>query len=72
MGEWKRKAIECLPELETEFNQEHLSIYSVFFELLPATREAHRDNDAEKLKNTMLLQSGASGRKIRNYGMLQQ
>ena len=50
MSVWRRKAIECLPECKKEFEQSDANIYSVFFELLPATHEAHKNKETEKLK----------------------
>jgi hypothetical protein len=49
MSVWKRKAIECLPDLKKEFEQPDVSIYNVFIEMLPAVVKAHRENDAIKL-----------------------
>ncbi len=50
MSVWRRKAIACLPDFIKEFEKPDANIYSVFFELLPATRDAHCKNDREKLK----------------------
>lgn len=50
MSAWRKKAIECLPELRAEFEKPDTGIYQVFFELLPATREAHKKNDTDSLK----------------------
>ncbi|MEM8967783.1 MAG: hypothetical protein AAGE93_15290 [Bacteroidota bacterium] len=50
MSVWRRKAIECLPEQRVFFEQPDTTIYQVFFELLPATLEAHRQNNTETLK----------------------
>ncbi|CAN5830849.1 hypothetical protein BH10BAC2_BH10BAC2_21690 [soil metagenome] len=50
MSTWRRKAIDCLPELRNEFEDKEISIYTVFTELLPATVEAHKTNNTEQLK----------------------
>jgi hypothetical protein len=50
MSVWRQKAIECLPELKKDFERPDTTIYTVFFELLPATREAHKNKDNEKLQ----------------------
>jgi oligoendopeptidase F len=49
MSTWRKKAIECLPECQGEFEDPSASIYGVFIELLPATVAAHRVNDLVKL-----------------------
>ena len=46
-----RKAIACLPGLRREIEANDFSIYDFFRELLPATIEAHRANDAASLKD---------------------
>ncbi len=45
------KAIQCAPELKKEFEQPDLNLYTVFMELLPLLRQAHINNDNERLKN---------------------
>ena len=50
MSVWRRKAIECLPELRKEFEHPDMTIYSAFTEILVATRQAHIKNDISKLK----------------------
>lgn len=49
MSVWRRKAIECLPNLKREFERQETSIYSVFFEMLPALVEAHKGKDTLKI-----------------------
>jgi hypothetical protein len=49
MSAWRKKAIECLPNLQKEFEQPDTSIYTVFFEMLPAAVEAHKQNNTEQL-----------------------
>lgn len=49
MSVWRRKAIECLPDLKREFERQDTSIYSVFFEMLPALVAAHKANDNLKI-----------------------
>ena len=50
MSTWRQKAIDCLPELRKEFEKPETSIYDVFFEILPATIEAHKNKDISRLK----------------------
>ena len=38
MSVWRRKAIQCAPELKKEFEQPDLNLYTVFIELLPLLR----------------------------------
>lgn len=49
MSVWRRKALACMPEERIEFEQKQTSIYQVFFSLLHATVEAHKQNDRLKL-----------------------
>ena len=50
MSVWKRKAIECLPELKKDFEQPGTSIYDIFMEMLPAVVSAHKTNDTARLQ----------------------
>ncbi len=50
MSAWRQKALECAPELKNEFESSDLTPYTVFMELLPITRQAHIDNDTERLQ----------------------
>lgn len=50
MSAWRRKAIECLPHLNKEFEQPTTSIYDVFVEILAALVDAHREKDNTKLQ----------------------
>ena len=50
MSTWRQKAIECAPELRRDFEEADLTLYTVFMELLPITRQAHIDNDINRLK----------------------
>lgn len=50
MSTWRKKAIECAPELKSEFQTPDLTPYTVFMELLHITRQAHINNDSLKLK----------------------
>ncbi|MBL7700691.1 MAG: hypothetical protein JNM14_00455 [Ferruginibacter sp.] len=43
-------AIECAPELRSEFQADDLTPYDVFMELLPILRKAHIDKDNERLE----------------------
>lgn len=50
MSVWRRKAIECLPELRAEFQKPGTSIYGVFVEVFAAAKEAHTVNDVPTLQ----------------------
>jgi hypothetical protein len=50
MSTWRKKAIEILPELKKVFNNKATTIYEVFIELLPATIQAHQQNNPELLR----------------------
>ncbi len=63
MSTWRRKAIECLPELKRDFEQPDTSIYSVFFELLPAAVAAHKQNDTVKLERIYSFAEWCFGQK---------
>lgn len=49
MSVWRRKAIEYFPKSKKEFEQPNTNIYTVFFELLPETCKAHRENEVDQL-----------------------
>lgn len=49
MSLWRKKAIECAPELKDDFQSPDLSPYTVFAELLPILKQAHIDNDKDRL-----------------------
>jgi hypothetical protein len=46
---WRRKALEAFPELHREINAKPYSVYWLFFTLLPRSRDAHVDHDADLL-----------------------
>ena len=50
MSAWRKIAIECLPEQKQYFEDPNTSIYTVFNEILLATRQAHKSNDIAQLK----------------------
>lgn len=50
MAAWRRKAVALFPELAEEFGEGELGRYSVFFELLPFVREAHKRADDDALR----------------------
>ncbi|WP_142685423.1 hypothetical protein [Chitinophaga polysaccharea] len=56
MSAWKKKAMECLPELKAEFEDPDTSIYDIFIALLPPTIAAHRHNDVAQLKDQRLME----------------
>jgi len=49
MSVWRRKAIECLPDMKKEFERKSLSICEVFSEVLAETIKAHKENDKIRL-----------------------
>jgi 16S rRNA A1518/A1519 N6-dimethyltransferase RsmA/KsgA/DIM1 with predicted DNA glycosylase/AP lyase activity len=50
MSTWRRKAIECLPDMKKEIEKKDFSIYEVFSALLDETVKAHRDKDYTQLR----------------------
>jgi hypothetical protein len=50
MSTWRKKAIECLPENKKELEDPGSTIYTAFRELLFALKEAHINNNKERLK----------------------
>jgi hypothetical protein len=50
MSTWRKKAIECAPELKKDFEDPGFEIYSVFSELLSLLIDAHRLNDTNRLQ----------------------
>lgn len=50
MSTWRQKAIDCAPELKKEFEHPDLNLYAVFMELLPIVRQAHKENNHDRLK----------------------
>jgi hypothetical protein len=51
MSVWRKKAIECLPELRKDFEDPSASIYLVFSELRSAGINFHKENNNERLQN---------------------
>jgi hypothetical protein len=45
MAAWRRRAIEAVPEFRREISDPRESIYTVWFELLAYTRQAHERDD---------------------------
>lgn len=50
MSTWRRKALEQFNDMRIEIQHKDTTIYMLFFELLPRVRDAHTNNDIEKLK----------------------
>jgi hypothetical protein len=50
MSAWRQKAIEVCPDLRKEFEDPEMTIYEVFFELLPRVRQAHSRGDNDELR----------------------
>ena len=50
MSAWRRKAIENFPVLQQDLNDPEFTIYMLFFELLPMSREAHRHGRTRELE----------------------
>ncbi len=72
MSVWRRKAIECLPECKREFELPDANIYTVFFELLPATHKAHKEKDVERLKKYYDFAEWCFRQKKKTCGMRQE
>lgn len=50
MSVWRQKAIDIAPELKKDFEDPDLSPYTVFSELHSLLREAHKNNDVERIQ----------------------
>lgn len=50
MSSWRRKVLTLFPDLRPEAERPDLTIYGVFFELLPRVRTAHEEGDTEALR----------------------
>ena len=50
MSTWRRKALELFPDLRNEIQGGDSTIYTVFFELLPRCRQAHREGNEQELE----------------------
>ena len=50
MSTWRKKAIECLPELRKDFEDPEGSIYLVFSAMLSAAIDFHRENNIDRLQ----------------------
>lgn len=49
MATWKARALASFPEFQSDIQRPDYTIYLLFFDLLPAAREAHRTNDEDRL-----------------------
>ena len=50
MSAWRKKAIDCAPELREEFEKSDTNLYKVFAELMPILKAAHMSRDLERLE----------------------
>ena len=50
MANWRRKALALFPEIQHDVQRPDSTVYAVFFELLPMVREAHQENNVERLQ----------------------
>lgn len=50
MSTWRKKAIECLPEVRKDFEDPEESIYLVFSAMLSAAIDFHRENNNDRLQ----------------------
>jgi hypothetical protein len=50
MSAWRKKAIECLPELRKDFEDPEESIYLVFSAMLSAAIDFHKENNIDRLQ----------------------
>jgi hypothetical protein len=51
MSAWRQKAIQIAPELKHEFQAADLSTYTMFSELLALLRQAHKDNNVDRIEH---------------------
>jgi len=50
LSAWRKKAIECLPELRKDFEDPEESIYLVFSAMLSAAIDFHKENNIDRLQ----------------------
>jgi hypothetical protein len=50
MSAWRRRALDAFPGLRRELQRRDYSIYRLFFDLLPLSREAHVQQDIHTLR----------------------
>ena len=50
MANWRRKALALFPDLRHDAQRPDFSVYMLFFELLPKSRQAHKAGDAKALR----------------------
>ena len=50
MSVWRQKALEIAPELKTEFQDPDLSLYLVFGDFLSLLKQAHADNNINRIQ----------------------
>jgi len=50
MASWRRKVLSLFPDLRRDVQRPDVTIYMVFFDLLPRVREAHQECDTEMLR----------------------
>lgn len=50
MSTWRRKALGLFPELRLDLQRPDFTVYMLFFELLPTSREAHKAGDFQRLR----------------------
>jgi hypothetical protein len=50
LASWRRKALALFPDLGHDVQQRDYSIYMLFFDILPMSREAHKAGDDEMLR----------------------
>ena len=51
MANWRRKALALFPDLRHDVQRPDFSVYMLFFELLPMSRQAHKTGDDEALRS---------------------
>ena len=49
MAAWRQRALELFPNLKNDLNRPDYTIYSLFFDLLSAVQQAHRQGDQDRL-----------------------
>jgi hypothetical protein len=50
MAVWRRKALALLPEFRRELGLRSYTLYQLFFDLVPAVQDAHRQGDDDLLR----------------------
>jgi len=63
MATWRRRALDVFPDFRHNLNSPDYTIYSLFFDALPALREAHRAGDDKRLSRIYGFAEWCSGQR---------